>query len=283
MQRFDLLGALTLAGSVATSLLAVSQVRTLGWTSPQVITLVLLASACFVGFLVTETRVSAPVINLDLFWRPAFVIANLLTLLANCARFAIWLLVPYFVIDVLHNPATMGGVLLLPAALMTTLAAPLAGRVSDRLGTARLSSLGLGVEGLGLWMISRLNAEADYLAVAVALGVVGLGLGLFQVPNLSFVMGAIPRTQQGVAGSVNQMMLTLGILFGVTGASMLFDQRRAVYTGQLSIQGSPGLEGFVPAFQDVFLFSAGLCAAALGLSLLRGKETALPGPTATED
>ncbi len=273
-QRFDLLGALTLAGSVAGLLLAVSQSRSLGWASPQVAVLALSSTLCFAVFIATEKRVGAPVVDLALFRRPAFIIANFLTVLANCARFAVGLLMPYYVIDVLRYPATTGGSLLLAAALTTTLAAPMAGKLSDRFGTARLSSLGLALEGLGLIMVSRLNAQSDYLTVAVALGVVGLGLGVFEAPNMSFVMGSIPRGQQGVAGSIAHMMRTLGIVFSATGASLLFDERRQIYSKQHSDQVVDGIEAFVPAFQDVFLAAAALCFVAFALSLFRRQEAA---------
>ena len=269
-QRFDLLGALTLAGSVAGFLLAISQGRHMGWTSPLVVSLFLAAGGCAIGFVVTETRIRTPVVHLGLFRQPAFSIANLLNLLANCSMFAIWLLVPHYLVEILHYPATVGGLLLLPAALTTALAAPLAGRLSDRLGTARLSCAGLGLEALGLYVISYLDVEAGYLLVAIALGIVGLGLGVFQTPNMSFVMGSIPANQQGVAGSMTQMMRTLGIVLGVTGASMLFDARRLVYTGQAVLDQLGPLQGFMPAFQDVFLVSACLCGLAFGLSTFRG-------------
>lgn len=153
--------------------------------------------------------------------------------------------------------------MLLPAAVMTTLAAAMAGRWSDRAGTAGLSSAGLFVQCLGLWIASRLDGASSYPAVAFALGLVGLGLGTFQVPNMSFVMGAIPRHQQGVAGSINQMMRTFGIVFGVTGASLLFERQRVAY---LDLGER---EAFVHAFQGVFLAAAAICALAAALSVLR--------------
>jgi EmrB/QacA subfamily drug resistance transporter len=273
-QEFDLAGAATLAAGLASFLLAISWSRNLGWTSPQVMSLMLLSAVSCAGFIITEMRVSAPVIRLSLFQRPTFVLANVLTVLANCARFAVGLLVPYYLLTILRYPATTGGTLMLAAAMMTALAAPVSGKLSDRFGTTRLSSLGLAVEALGLWMISRLDAEADYLSVAVALGVVGLGLGMFEAPNMSFVMGAVPRNQQGVAGSISNMTRTLGIVLGATGASLLFDERRQIHSNQPGVEVGPAFQPFIPAFQDVFLFAAGLCVIAFGLSLFRRPEAA---------
>jgi MFS family permease len=110
--------------------------------------------------------------------------------------------------------------------------------------------------------------------VAIALGVVGLGLGVFEAPNMSYVMGAISRSQQGVAGSIANMMRTLGIVFGATGWSMLLDARRQIYSEPPSPQTSTDLQGFVPAFQDVFVVAAGLCIVAFVLSLFRKREAA---------
>ena len=157
--------------------------------------------------------------------------------------------------------------------LATALAAPLAGQLSDRLGTSLLSTLGLGTEAFGLWCISRLDTTSSSVTVALTLAFVGLGLGTFQTPNMSFVMGAIPRAQQGVAGSMSQMMRTLGVVLGVTGASMLFGSRRTVYAERLHLSTASDSQVFIPAFQDVFVVSAAVCAVAFGLSLLRRPES----------
>ena len=272
-QSFDVLGAFTLAAGIAGVLLAISRGRDLGWFSPLVLTLLLGASACLVAFIIIELRTPAPVVDLRLFRCLPFTIANLLSILANCSMFAIWLLVPYYIVNTLGYTARNGGVLLTTCPAATALIAPLAGKLSDRLGTARLSSLGLGVETLGLWSIAQLNANTHPVTVILALGLVGIGLGLFQAPNMSFVMGAIPREQQGVAGSMSQMMRTLGVVLGVTGASTLFAGRRAHRAQQLGTSQLDSQATFVPAFQDVFLIAAGLCVVAFLLSLVRRKPT----------
>jgi MFS family permease len=186
--------------------------------------------------------------------------------------FAIWLLIPYYIVNVLGYPAATGGLLLMACPLTTALAAPLAGGLSDTLGTSRLSAVGLGLEALGLWSISRLDASAQAWEVMIALGLVGFGLGMFQTPNMSFVMGAIPRQQQGVAGGMSQMMRTLGVVLGVTGASILFSSRQAMHTARLPEPGATTAQAFIPALQDVFSICAIVCAVAFALALSRRQE-----------
>jgi hypothetical protein len=92
---------------------------------------------------------------------------------------------------------------------------------------------------------------------------------------MSFVMGAIPHAQQGIAGGMIQMMRTLGVVIGVTGASMLFSSRRAAHAEQLHLLKVDDPYTFMPAFQDVFFVSAAVCLVACGLSFLRSSKDAL--------
>lgn len=275
-QGFDFLGIVTLACSVAGILLALNRSRDLGWTSPFVLALLLGSGGCFAGFLATENRARAPIIDLSLFRHSAFALANLLNVLANCAMFAIWLLVPYYLVNILGYPATTSGLLLMACPLTTALTAPLVGRLVDKLGTSKLSTVGLGLEAAGLWGVSRLEASTPTLQVLTVLGIVGLGLGVFQVPNMSFVMGAISREQQGVAGGISQMMRTLGVVLGVTGASVLFDDYRAMHALRLQLPNANAIQTFLPAFQDVFLVSTAVCTMAVCLSVLRKQESPAP-------
>jgi EmrB/QacA subfamily drug resistance transporter len=272
-RRFDFFSALTLAGGIAAGLLTLSRSRALGWSSPQVVILAAATIACFAGFVVVKARAKSPMVELTVIRLAPFIIANVLSVMANCARFAVGLLLPFYVINVLKYPAATGGTLMLATYLLTIVAAPLAGKLSERIGTARLSSSGLAVQGLGLWMLSRLNGQTDYLSLAFTLGFVGLGLGIFEAPNMNFIMGAIPRTQQGVAGSIANMMRPIGIVLGATGWSLLFDQRQQSYAPAAAMASSQAATGMLPALQDVFLSAAGLCFVACVLSLFRNGET----------
>lgn len=182
-------------------------------------------------------------------------LANALAVLANLAQFAIWLLAPYYLVDILRLSASAGGLFFMLTPLGIGAAAPLSGWAADRLGSRSLMTVGLALESAGLFLTSRLEAGSTLGEVALALALVGLGLGVFQVPNMSLLMASFPASQQGGAGGMILMSRTLGIVAGVSLASAVFGAR--------STSG-----GFLPAFQDAFRVAGAVSTAALLLSLL---------------
>jgi len=195
-------------------------------------------------------------------WRaltPLVLMAALLALLSNLAVFAVWLLVPYYLVDILHESPGLGGLIFLLTPLGTAVAAPLSGWGADRLGTRGLVVTGLAVESAGLFLVSRFDAGSHAWAVALALSLVGLGQGIFTVPNMNLVMRELPR--QGLAGGMMLTMRTVGVLLGVSVASLVFDWRQRVTAS------------FMIAFRDTFLASTGICLVALLVSLIPMRST----------
>jgi MFS family permease len=187
--------------------------------------------------------------------RPAVLGTLAQTFLANGAQFAVWLLVPFYLVDVRGLSPSAGGALFMLMPLGTAAAAPLAGLATDRLGPAWPLVSGLVLEGLGLLGISRLSSESAVPLVGLALGMVGLGLGIFQVPNLAQTMRSFPVSRQGAAGGLAFTSRTLGVVNGVEMAAALFGSPGA---------GAPFLDGFARAL----LGAAAVCGLAAGLAAL---------------
>ena len=82
------------------------------------------------------------------------------------------------------------------------------------------------MEAGGLLLLSAATRVTPALEVAVALFASGFGLGLFQVPNMTSVMGAFPAGQQGAAGGLAFMARTLGVVTGVATLSQVFASLR---------------------------------------------------------
>ena len=161
---------------------------------------------------------------------------------------------PYYLVGVLGLSTARAGLLFTLTPLGTAAMSPLAGRITDRAGPRLPITLGLTAEAAGLILISRLDATSSWPLVGAALALVGLGLGLFQVPNLAQVMRAFPAAGQGAAGGLAFMSRTLGIVAGVQASATVFG----------------GLEralGWSGAFTAAFAVAGGVCALAAALAL----------------
>ena len=187
--------------------------------------------------------------------RRQVVIANLLTFVANGAMFATWLLVPSLLVDERGVSVTVGGLVLAVSPVMTVLGANRAGRLVDRHGAWPTGVGGLLAMTVGLAAIAAIGLGWPTSTVVVALALIGLGLGVFSVPNMATVMGALPESDQGVAGAINLMMRTLGIVTGAAWHALVFDRAEVGAT-------------FEAAFGVVFAVAAGIMAVAVAVALV---------------
>jgi len=191
-----------------------------------------------------------------------------LAFLSNYAQFAVWLLVPFYLVGARGLSPSLGGVVFTLTPLGSALVAPLGGLFTDRVGPRWPLLGGLTLELVGLLAIAHLTAHTPLPVVGVAMALVGVGVGLFQVPNLAQMMAAFPAAQQGVAGGLGFLGRTLGSAVGVQVTAALFDARLL-------------REGFMPAFEHAFLGAGLICALALVLALTPGAAArpagSLPG------
>jgi hypothetical protein len=136
------------------------------------------------------------------------------------------------------------------------IASPISGWCLQRLTPYRLSLGGMLLMTIGLAGISRWHGTTSLLGIAGLLWLQGFGLGLFQVANMDCVMGAIPRFQQGIAGSLTMLTRTLGIIACATIGALAFGWLQTHYMSQLSATGMAGADrqaqAFLLAFQRVF-------------------------------
>jgi MFS family permease len=124
--------------------------------------------------------------------------------------------------------------------------------------------IGLALEAAGLGILGLAGTTTPLPLVALALFLVGFGMGTFQVPNLAQVMAAFPRASQGAAGGLAHLGRTLGVVAGVQAAATVYG----------SLQPTLGPAG---AFGAAFGAAAAICLLAVVLVLVPGPRTASPG------
>jgi MFS family permease len=192
--------------------------------------------------------------------RGAVLRPGVLAFFGNAGIFAVWLLAPFYLVTVRGLDATVGGVLFMLTPLGTAVAAPLAGRLADRVGPWPLVVCGLAVEAVGLGLLGGADQRTPLPALAAVLFGAGLGLGVFQVPNMAAAMAAFGVAQQGVAGGFLFFARTLGTVFGVATLGQIFASRR------LSVGAA--------AFNECFVVAALAVGAAAALSGLWARRRA---------
>ena len=241
------------AGLAVGPLIGGALVEAFGWRSVFVFRAPVAAAAALLALLGLARGRSAGAWRLpalDEVVRWPVVSGLILVFLANWAQFAVWLLVPFYLVGVLGLSPVGAGLVFTVTALGTAVAAPVGGWLSDRVGRRWPMAVGLALETAGLVAITRFTASTPPMTVAVGLAAVGLGLGLFQAPNLAQVMSAFPNARQGAAGGLAFMVRTLGIVGGVEVHAAIFGARQAE-------------QGFDAGFSAAFVWAAAVCGLAV--------------------
>ncbi|KCZ72968.1 drug resistance transporter, EmrB/QacA subfamily [Candidatus Methanoperedens nitroreducens] len=262
-QTFDIPGALTLFISLVSLLLALSHGQKLGWGSKYIILLFILSAASFIIFIIVETRARHPMMELRHFRNRPFAAANISALISFTAMFSVIFLMPFFLERELGYSPQEVGIMFLAVPLIMSVVAPISGWLSDRTNSYILSSTGVGISSLSILSLSFMSSSSDFIDVSSRLALFGLGMGLFQAPNNSIIMGSLPKEQLGIAAGTMGTMRNMGMVIGVAISGAVFSSRHVYYGG---IDSS-----FLPAFRDTYIVAAVICGIAMVTSLIRSK------------
>jgi EmrB/QacA subfamily drug resistance transporter len=267
-QKFDAFGAILALLTLGSFGLGMTLGQSQGFNSINALVLLAIAALSLTIFLVVETHIKQPLLELHLF-------RNLqlsMSLLSGWLTFIViggsLLIVPFFLEGVKQYPTVKVGLLLAVSPTITGLIAPLAGILADRFGAQLIGSIGLGLMIGGCLGISTFDAQITELGYVSRYCLYGLGLGLFQSPNNSTVMGTVPRERLGIASGLLSLSRTSGNTVGVSLIGAVFGGLIASMAGGADVSVAP-VEAIVFGFQRTFRFSALILCGAAVASVLR--------------
>jgi EmrB/QacA subfamily drug resistance transporter len=267
---FDIIGALLALSSLVLLTLFLSRGAAWGWSSAGTLLCAFGALAALAGFIATERRASDPLIDLAFFADAKFRVPMLSLFLSFVALFAAVFLVPFYLERTGGMRPDQVGRVLVVIPLLLLMVSPISGALSDRLGSRALALAGLATTSAGLALLSVLIGRAGdrplgTLAIVAGLFVVGLGPGLFQPPNSSAAMSAVPPERLGLAGGLLATMRNLGMLFGIGLAAAVYEGRERIYARAHGATFAAGL-----GMRDAFLAAAIVALLAVLLVALGG-------------
>jgi len=213
--RLDWPGTVLVTGSIAALAYGLIEGNPLGWTSARVLAAFVL-SACAMGlFVLREHQVSAPVVDISLFRRPAFTAANLAALTVFFAFVgAIVFLSEYFQ-QVAGDSPVAAGLRVAVLGLAFGIAAPLSGRLTGRVGPRWPMLGGLVAAGLAMLGLVRLGGHTGFGSIWWDFAIAGAGVGLCLTPMTQIAVSAVGPARAGMASAVHNSLRQFGQVLGV--------------------------------------------------------------------
>lgn len=282
--RFDYIGSFIFFLGLLAFLLATTFGQQIGFSDPRILLLLGLAIFFFVIFVFVEKRVIAPVVDLKLFANIPFSINMVQRYLSFIMFVSVSLLLPFYLQNMLGYAPRTAGLLLTAIPIAFGTIAPVAGTLSDRFGSRRVSAIGLLFLLIGALTISTLDAQSTILGYILCVLPFGLGMGIFQSPNNSVIMSMAPAERLGMASSLLSVVRTLGRSSGIAILGAFWTGRVLVYAGSAYTGDATAapIPAQVAGLQEAFLVVAGVALLALVLTgwewLRQRRVAALPTP-----
>ena len=277
-ERFDAIGAVSFSISLLSLLIALTLGIEYSFTSTPIVVLFAVFLVGMSFFLGWERRANNPVLDLTLFNNRVYNFSVLSAMMQSLALFAVNFLIVFYLQGVLGYDPLKAALLLIPLPVMTSIIAPWGGNIADKIGARIPATVGLLIQGAALLWFTRITPAMPYWQIAVGLGFMGLGGGLFYPPNTSAAMNAAPKDRLGIASgtlaTLRQagMVTSFALSLAVAASSLPRDVMMQLFVGNNVTLGSAPMEAFVTGMHSAFWVSIVLVLIAAGISFVRGKE-----------
>lgn len=198
-----------------------------------------LALLAGVGFVMSQKWVAKPLLPLSIFKSSRFSLAALTSMASFVSQGITFIALPFLFQNVYGYSALVSALLFTPWPLGIILAAPHAGRLSDRIRPAIISTTGLALFALGLILLATLPEHASIVDICLRSLVCGIGFGCFQSPNNREMLSNVSRENSSYASGILAIMrmfgqcmgsACIGVILALFGQQTLGSESHAVHT-----------------------------------------------------
>lgn len=176
--------------------------------------------------LVTSLRLErnnpTPLIPTDLLAAPAFRVALTASTTCFVAQMLSYIALPFYLHYELSMPPAQIGLYMMPWPVATTIVAPIAGRLAERVRTAWLCAFGGMLLSIGVLIAGLSPPDPKGTAFLIGAVIAGSGFGLFQTPNNRTLLLSAPKARAGAAGATQGTARLLGQSLGAIVMAIIF-------------------------------------------------------------
>lgn len=252
---FDLLGTVLIVSSLAAMSIGLganidptggaTRIDDLQPLPDYALPLLSVAVVLFIGFILVESRVRDPLLNLNMFKRRNLAAASLVNLLVGYCLFIGLVSVPILINLRLESPEGLSDAALQVGAMLSTLTLPMAfatvpgGWLSDRIGVKQTILIGLVLSVLGFGLIWQTwTIDISNVVIGIQMAIVGVGIGLTFSPVSVAIINSAKDEERGVAGAIVLILRLIGMTVSISTLSSVMFYR----VNALAAEATAGIE-----------------------------------------
>lgn len=182
-----------------------------------------------------------PLIPVDLIRVPVLRLSYLTSATSFAAQMVALVALPFYLQSKFGLSHVMTGLLITPLPIGTALAAPVAGRLVERVDAGLLGGIGLALLALGMLLAALMPVHVPIALIGVPLLVAGIGFGLFQTPNNRTMLGLAPPRRSGAAAGMLATARLVGQTAGAVLIALLFRVAGPTSTAPLLLSAALGV------------------------------------------
>ena len=287
--QIDIKGAIALAITVASFLLALTLLETSGSnmeaasfangnynhpsnanSSSNILPFLIIGVISFVLFVIIERREKYPLVDFKLMLHKSILPASLIIMLVGFSMFMVFQTIPILV----RNPEPLGfgedaisaGKVQLPFAIVLLIFGPTSGFIVSKLGSLKPIIFGTIITTAGF--IGLLMFHSTELLVSVNLGILSTGLSLTSVGAMNVIILSTPRQFTGVSLGMSSLMRIVGASIGPALAGMYMQINQA----SLNIDGIMNYFPSSMSFDLIFLSAVIVSIISIALAIILRKR-----------
>lgn len=205
----------------------------LGWTSPVILGSFLLSAVLLTLFVWWEKRAEDPIVKLELFKIRNFTVGNVIATIISFGMLGIFFPMTLFLQQALGYSPIKAGLTMAPMSAVLMVAAPIAGKLVDRIGPRWILFFGTSVMTIGLLILrSAIDEDTTPQSLLPALLITGIGMGFTFAPMTAATMRDVPPRIAGSASGILNTTRNIGQVLGIAILGSFLQNRIGYYAEQ---------------------------------------------------
>jgi len=266
-KKVHLPAAFFMAVTLVSAVYGLSQINDHAITDPRVWGFFIVAFIGLFIFIHYEKNPDTALIGTDIFTNRNFLLSIGAQQTNFIAAAGVMVLIPFYLEQVKGFEPQQVGLLLVILPIMMFIVAPISGPLSDRIGYRALTSLGMLVYALGLYMLSFLRVDTETSYIVETFIVLGAGTGLFSSPNSSAIMGSVKDEQRSVTSGIMATSRNIGMSFGVAFSTAFFS-----YLQSRNVDLGSAKQIFVVSYRPVIYVASAVALVGSVICLIRSNR-----------